>query len=595
MPRSFALGAWLQRVVIPLILTTLIVLFLFYDRLILDANLRNLKTSLSVLDSATGVDQAEAALLLVDQTLVAEMAQAAIDLKTLAALEYVHGTLATGEQKRPVEDAQIMVAALAEDRAATRSGFLTTLDEIVTGVQAAFRQATSPPYRPEVGTTSPEIHLGRLKETIQEERLGHFDKAAEGYEKLLKDYPNYSDRSALRLRLGYVYQRTQALDQAERLYRQVLKQSSDSKERDVARQMLAGLDRGRGDQRQVELLKQRLSTLATGPERQQLTFELGSLLIRLYAMEKAAKTFQQAILTNPEGEWALPSLFKEAWCLRYLGRFDEALDRYQEILHRQPKGLWAEAAQHQMAEAYKAMGNYDAAAQIYEKVVTEAQDPALVAIVQAQTGAMYQYDLKDPEKARLLFEDLSRHFISSPFGGIGKQLEQLHATKAIRASSLWSQTPVLSWMQTFLPTFVDVFSARLNRYMQAAELKQLTRRYTEEEFRELVVRRIQERFPGQVTDIVTEIHPGEYAGSGKVRMGRLTFQISGRVGIRLVDERPHAVIRELKIGPLSVPEGIRKLLENQVNDAVDRQPDLLKVKQYELKDGWVLIAVERTG
>ncbi len=590
---------WLGRAGIPLALAAFFGFFFLYNRFILDVNLQNLRTSLSILGNATGVGQAEAALVLVDLALVAEMARTDVDLKTLATLQYTQGTLAFGSSRRPVEDAQIMMAALAEERAVARPGWLTALDGAVSKVQATFRQGTLFPRRAAPGTWTSEIDAARLNQATQLERLGKFSEAAEAYEQLLKAYPTYLGRTGLKLRLGYVYQRSKKIDQAEKLYREVSQESRNPQEIEVAHQMLSRLVLSYAQKGEVKALEQYLSTLGPGPEQQRAAFELGSVLIRSYAMEEAAKAFHQAVEAAPQGALALPSLFKEAWCLKYLGRLEEALERYRQILEKEPKGVWAAASQHQIAELYKATGDYPSAALAYEQAIAKTSDQALQALIQVQTGSIYRYDLKNLEQAKAHFKLLSDRFVSSPFGAVEKQLEQMETAKTSRITpppgSLTTGIPIVTWLQGFLPNFAGVFSERLARYMKAAGLRTLTRRYTEDEFRELVVRRIQERFPGQVTDIETEIHPGGFYGSGTVHLGPLSFPTEGRVGIQIVDEQPHVEINEIKVGTLAAPDWLRRFMETQVNEAIDQEAPLLKIKRYELGEGWALISIELVG
>lgn len=589
------LRRWLFLLRVPIVAVGVVLFLSGYNRFIVNASLQNLKTSLSVLDAAAGVGQAEAALLLVDQTLVSAMAQEEIDLKVLTSLQYVQGVLATDQPERPVTDARVMVATLAQEQTATRRGLLSTLDAVATGVQGAFQRVALLPRQVGWRAVSQEIDVDRLDQAVRRERVGLFQEAAGDYEELLKVYPNYAGRTGLKLRLGYVYQRIQTFDRAQQLYRQVLKESRDLKEVDVAREMLEQLAQIKGKERQAQLLGERLSQLGAGPERQRVAFQIGSLLIQLYQMDKAAEAFHQAVLADPEGEGVSQGLFKEAWCLKSLGRFEEAVEAFRDLIRRDPGGSWAAAAHHQIAEVYKAGGNYEGAAQTYERIIAEAKDKALVAIVQAQTASTYLFDLHDPDKAAAHFRDLALHLPASPFSTIEQKIQKLHADEispAATRSSLTPGSPILGWLEASLPTFVEVFAKRLVVYMESVGERELSRRYTEEEFREQVVRRVRELFPGQIGDIATRIRPDGFRGSGSVRVGLLTFQVEGRVGITVVEERPHAVIHELKVGPLEVPGPLRKVVETRVNQAIDRLQLPLKVTRYETKDGYAWITVE---
>ncbi len=611
---------WLVWARIPLALLGIGCFFTLYNRFILDINLRNLKTSLSVLDKATGVGQAEAALILVDQALVAEMAKEELNLKNLAVLQYAQGTLATDQRQRPVEDAQVMVASMTQDKSADRPALLTAIDGVVSGIQYVFGQATLLPRQ--IGPVSDKIDSAQLSQAMRWERLGSLKEAAQAYQKLLEDYPTYSGRATLKLKLGYIHQRMQEFDQAARFYRETSAEAQTIKELQTARQLLDNLAQIQRKDWEARSLEERLFTLGAGSERQRVAFELGSSYIQLEALDKAARTFHQAILADPKGDLALPSLFKEAWCLRTVGRFDDALQRFQEIIRQNPKGQWAAASYHQIAEAYKAAGDYDAAIRSYEKILSETEDQAFIAIVHAQTGATYRYDLKNPEKAAFYLQTLPNKFPASSFSSMEQQIQHAEATKSLPNRSgpitpatplttapvmprkpqpspagpegpvLQAGSPLMGWIESFLPLFVDVFCERLARYMQVVGETAITRRFTEQEFRELVVRRVRERFPGQVTDVTANIRSNGFIGAGTVRLGILTFTVRARVGIQLVEDRPHTRIEEIRVGAIEIPETLRTMLETRVNQVIDRAQYPLKIKKYELSDGYALISVE---
>jgi|GEM_PF-2029853 len=586
---------------IPIALLGVVLFFILYNRFLLDTNLQNLKTSLSILNTATDVGHAEAALLLVNKTLVAEMAKEEIDLKTLANLQYAQGALSSDQRQRRVEDAQTMVSVSTQEQVASRPAFLTTLDGVVTGVQAAFRQVTLLPRQVAGGPASQEINMAQLQKAIRLERLGQLAQAAQGYEGLLATYPNYVGRPLLKLRLGYVYERTQDFDRAGRLYQEALRETRDPKEAEVARQMLEGLLQAKRKGLTAKALEQRLTTLGAGSERQQVAFELGSLLIQLHQLEKAAKTFREGVSAAPEGKLALPCLFKEAWALRTLGRFEEALSRFEEIVRRDPKSSWAVASQSQIAEAYKAMGNYEAAAKTYEQALAKAPDKVTQATLRLQTGWTYLNDLHNKQKAEAYLRRwLTPAYPLRPMESKSKETPPPAPPAPVSITlSLQPDTPIVAWLEKFLPIFSEVFDERLAKYMKSANLTNLTRKFTQEEFRELVVRRVQQQFPGQLSDVSTKIKAEGFVGSGMARIESYTFYVEARVGIRVVNERPYTVVQEIKvaapnnpIGSLVASEDLRKLLEKRVNEKVEHQTSALKIKRYELYDGYALISVE---
>lgn len=573
------LRRWLLLLRIPMALGGVAIFFTLYNRFILDANLQNLKVSLSVLNSAANVGQAEAALFLVDQTLVAEMAREDADLKTLSVLQYAQGTLGSGERQRPAQDTRAMVAAVVQE--AERPGLLAALDGLAAGTQSAWQQAVLLPRRLMGGGSA-----------------------------------------IAKLRQGYMLQRTGDLVRAERLYREALQETADAQELRAARQMLTALAHIRGKEPDVRAMEQRLSILGPGPERQRAAFQLGSLLIQVFAFEKAARTFREATQAAPQGKLALPSLLKEGWCLRASGDTEGALNRFQELIQKDSAGDWAATACLQLAQIYQAAGDKEGALQSFEKAIATVQDKALLAALLAQAGSFALYDLKNPEKAAGFFSRLASKFPASPYSGIPRNLPDApplapvpvtpkdiplpapgaasaleppqQQPEAAAIISLAADSSLMKWLEQFLPIFVEVFSERLIQYMEAVGKKSLTREFTEVEFKDLVLRRVQGKFAGYVSSVNTRIHPDGFIGSATVRLGELTFPVEARIGISVVDEKAHAVIEEIKMENLVFSPESRLELETRINIAIDQQRYPLKIKKYELYEGYALISVELT-
>lgn len=592
---ALSLRRWLDLARIPLALLGVVLFFAFYNRFILDANLQNLKSSLSVLDKATGVGQAEAALLLVDQTLTAEMSREEVNLENVAALQYAQGALASDEPDRPVDDAQVMVENVAAEKSSARNGVLATLDGIVTGTQSTLRRLTLFPRQAGKDPGSQEIDTARLHQAFFWERRGRFLEAAEAYEQLLKNYPKYIDQGALRLRLGYAYQRLQSFDKAQRLYRDLIRQSSRPDERAAAGQMLNQLLRAKDLEGKALALEKRLAPLGSGPERQRLGFELGQLWLKLYRMDKAAESFRLAVLSDPEGEWVNPSLFKQGWALRSLGRFGEALRVLQELLRRDPEGPWGSTALLQTAETYKALGQIQQAMDSYDQILKNSKNHPFVALALGHAGCTALYELKDANKAKEYFNRLAAQFPASPLSTLEKDLARLQARKAtlIVEQPLMAGIPLFGWAQKTLPVFVQVFADRLAKYMDGVGETDLTRKYTGEEFQKIVLERVQQLFPGQIRDVKIKIRPKGYVGTGIVRLGPFSFPVEGHLGIEVVNDRPHVIIREIRVWKVPVMEALRKQLAAQVNRTIDTLRLPIKVKAYETREDYCWITVER--
>lgn len=583
---------------IPIAILGVAAFFTFYNRFILNSNLENLKNSLSALEQASGIGNAEAALVLLDQTLVTEMAREEMDLTRLASLQYAQEALGSDRLDRPVDDVQAISGKVVEQEAQARPDFLSTLDTVVTGTQGALRGVALLPRRIASGKLSTEIDSTRLQQAIASERQGRIAEAIPLYEDLLRSYPRYADRAALRLRLGNLYQRTQSFDQARAQFRKVLQESLRPHELHAARAMLERLGQVPRLQRQAQAVEKKLVPLGAGPDRQKLAFELGHLRLRLYNMEKAAEAFDLAAASDPDGELFYPALLKQGWALQSAGRFDEATPVLERVIRPDPRSSWAAAAYLQLAHGHKARGQYEAALKVYEELGRKnSEAKSLLAFALTGAGSTAAYDLQDPEKARGYFARLASEFPASALSTIEQDLSRIQTQKAalaVRSAAPFGiGSPLFGWIQNTLPVFVQTFSDRLAKYMDSVEETAFTRKYTEAEFRNIVLRRVQERFPDQIRAVQVRIRPDGYSGSCSIHLGPLSFSVEGRVGVRLSGQRPHVVIHELRVWKIPVIEPIRKHLENQVNQAIDKLRLPIRVTEYQFGEGYCLIRVER--
>ncbi len=583
---------------IPIAILGVAAFFTFYNRFILNSNLENLRASLGALEQASGIGNAEAALVLLDQTLVTEMAKEEMDLTRLASLQYAQEALGSDRLDRPVDDIQAISGKVVEEEAQARPGFLSTLDTVVTGTQGVLRGVALLPRRIASGKLSTEIDSTRLQQAIASERRGRVSEAIPLYEELLRSYPRYADRAALRLRLGNLYLRAQSFNQARTQFQKTLQESVKPQELHAARAMLDRLGQVPRLQRQAQTLEKKLLPLSAGPDRQKLAFELGHLRLQLYEMEEAAEAFDLAATADPEGDLFYPSLLKQAWALQSIGRFDEATQVLGRVIRPDPRSSWAAAAYLQTAQIQKAQGQYEAALQIYDELLQQnSKAKSLVGLAIAQAGCTATYDLGDPERAGQYFNQLARHFPGSPLSDIGKDLSRIQTQKAAlavqSAAPFGIGSPLFGWIQNTLPVFVKTFSDRLAKYMDAVGEKEFTRKYTEAEFRNIVLQRVQERFPGQIRAVQVRIRPDGYSGSCSIHLGPLSFPLEGRLGIQLSGLRPHVVIHEMRVWRVPVVGPIRRHLENQANQAIDKLRLPIRVLEYEFGEGYCLIRVER--
>ncbi|MBI4314021.1 MAG: tetratricopeptide repeat protein [Candidatus Omnitrophica bacterium] len=566
------------------ILVPLAVFLVVYNRVVVDVNLQNLKLSLRILGRADAVGKAEAAMTLIDQNLLYSVGPAGGDASEVAALQYAKGVL-NSDPRRMVEDAQTMVSTVVAKRIEERGGFVDTLDDLNEGVREAIQRVLLVPrFVLQTGKLSDQVDVELLSQAVRYERLGELLRAERIYHKLLDQHKNYRGRGDLKLRLGYLYHRQRSFTSAEKIYREVLKESPDPVEMGIARQLLARLKKAQRESEEIKALEKKLNQTVVPEQRQQLVFDLGVLQMQLFDFDGAVRSFKLSADAQPAAPLAAHAQFRRAWCLKYTGQYDDSVVLFEELTRLAPGLSMNAAAQAQIADAYRSTGRYEAAAEALESAASQAQDQALAAMFTAQVGSMHLIDLNDPEKAEAYFRRVEQSFPASSVSSVKQSIQQFQAEKAltrVKTERLEAGVPVFGWIEKSMPAFVEVFASRLAGYMKGVGETEVRRKLTEKDFKELVVRRVQEKFPGQMTDVVFDIEPDGFKGSMSVRVGMMWFPVAGKAKLTAVDGRLHVEVSELTVGHIPAPEALRTILETGVNETLDQTDLPLRIEQFE--------------
>lgn len=588
--RRFRLYGQMAALVLPIV-----AFFIVYDRVIVDINLRNLKTALRALDQAGDVSKAEAAMALVDQNLLYTVALSLADTETLSSLEYAKSALSS-PRARSVDDARAMVAAVVAQQVEARGGIISTLDDLHDATGRAIQQVLRMPgavlRRVRLSDT---IDVDALRRALTAERVGQWDVADAQYRELLRDYPNYAGRGDLQLRLGYLAHRRQRWGEARQWYRHVLAESPDPVEAGIARQLLVQLEKSQGWAADAQVLRGRLASVSESDpaERQQIALNLGILQMRLMAMADAADSFRTAAEARPSHPLALQARFRQAWCLKYLGRHEEAIVLF-DALRGEPESPLATLAHIEIAGAFHAMGQYAAAVEYFEAAAQHSQDQALSALLTTQAGSIALYDQHDSTLAESLFRRVQHEYPASEASTMSQAIQELRTIKDVPAldmTQLAPTVPALGWLESALPALVETFARRLAEAMRAAGETEHARRLTENDFQQYVVRRVQERFAGQLRDAEVRIQPDGFRGSASITAAGLAFPVNGAAQIGLVEGRPHVRVTHMDIGRIPIPSVVLQLLSDRVNGAIDRAKLPLRVRQFVPVQGAVDVSV----
>jgi tetratricopeptide (TPR) repeat protein len=160
---------------------------------------------------------------------------------------------------------------------------------------------------------------------------------------------------------------------------------------------------------QARRLRKRISNLGERDKLQNAYYLLANTYTLLSEFEKAKEAYQKAIALNPDSYLAAKSRFNLAWNEKNWGDPEKAIKEFEETRHARHGTSSLEAfSKYQIGEAYKKKGDYEKAVSIYEE--SEAKHKRLAQIASLQAGITLLYDLKQPEKAREVFEKAKTRF-----------------------------------------------------------------------------------------------------------------------------------------------------------------------------------------
>ena len=571
------------------------VFFAVYNRLVVDANLKNLKLALKVLGQSDAAGKAEAAMTLVDQNLLYQMSLGHDTSSEVVALEYTKGVLA-GDPRRPVGDAQAMVSAVLAQRTEHRSGFAELLGDLNDRLSDAVQRVILMPRVLGQGRLSGDIDAQRLSQAIEADRSGDFAKAEALYRTLLQEFPTYSGRGDLNLRLGYLYHRHRSFADAERTYLEILRDTQDLMEAKVARQLLGQLGQSQQAMAALPGLQRQLEAAPDPEKRQGAAFELALKQMATFDFDGAISNFQLAAETLPKTPTAAQALFRRGWCLKYLGRYDEALPVFEALGQQTSNPSLAAAATAQLAATHRALGQYQQAEEALTTAANQTQDKKLASMLTAQAGSVALLDENNPTRAEQSFHRLEQSFPASSVSSIRQTMEQIQAQKAeappIAPVPVVGGPPVLGWMETALPALVQTFATRLADHMVSSGRQEYTRRLTESDFENLVIHRVYERFPGQLRDLRIRIEPDGFRGSVMIRLVGLWFPAEGYGRVSSTPTgRLHVDMLELTAARIPVPRALLTLLGDRVNLIIDQMKLPLRVYQFTPVTGGVDVRV----
>ena len=152
---------------------------------------------------------------------------------------------------------------------------------------------------------------------------------------------------------------------------------------------------------------------------------------------------------------------------------------------------------------------------------------------------------------------------------------------------------ILAGLELGLPMFVNAFEERLARYMSVVNEKELTKLFTDDDFEVHILKRVQGEFPGALKEPKVKIRSDGFQGSLKMKLSEeMNARLAGRVGIQVVEDRPHVVLYDLKVDEKEVSPALLKSLEWSINTMIDGHEFPLKVKRFWMYEGSVMITVE---
>lgn len=389
------------------IICIVVIFFIVYNNFLLDKSLAALDVSLQALK----MGETAGASLLLNIDSVNEVTKPDFDESRVAKLDYVGSTI---KERSTTEDVGIVLSNLIDEKKKQKMNLVKVLDNATLALKRTTSAGAS--------AITAKDKKRRVKELLEEATAAHYKGE---------------------------------FDRAKTLYLEIIDKSGATYYGNIAKALLASLDKQSAIlQKRTELTSQ-LKQLSDKIQILDACLELGKLEMQLFNFPQAIDYFDR-ILQEPAGpEIAAKAKFYMAWANKQTGNLDKSMVYFEELINESKDEKFITTSRFQVADTLKRKGEFEKAAQMFKDLAQQHSDSKMAPVSLIFSKYTYLFDLNDTEKANeVAMELISSHPDSDLLESVRKQtkikgspLEKLTTTKEAvgedALTKLWSTVPVL--------------------------------------------------------------------------------------------------------------------------------------------------------
>jgi len=351
--------------------------------------------------------------MILDATVLKELSSQKIDSQSLINLDFATNITKGAQVLNQAKDVKFALAEVLDKKKKSRNPVLLALDDVNNkiikagaSVKNSFRKSAS---KESVITDLDEKIIDGAREL---QTKGDLEGAIKIYEDAIKQVPQYEGIE--KLRLGFIYQSLDNFNRAKVLYEQVARNAPEDEIVSFAQRLLDNLKNIVDLNNKKKFLEESISKEAQTDKLQAMYYELGNVNGMIRSFEPACAAYNKVIELGPGTEIAKKAKFNLAFIYKMQSKYSDSEKIFSQLSQDAPQSDLAADSNYWVADNLRSQGKYDEAIQKFQEVAQQYKNrPELSAVSAFRAGYVCLYDVKDPDKAKTLFNTLKTDFSDS--------------------------------------------------------------------------------------------------------------------------------------------------------------------------------------
>lgn len=397
-----------------------VVFFLVYNIYIVDRSISDIQFALEQTAKAQSIEGMQGLDIILDAVVLKELAPKTMNSKSLVKLDFVSGVARDAEILSQTKDAKFMLSEVLEAKRKDRNAVLNVIDGINEKILKTSENVRDRIIKAALKeTVVVDFEEGSFSAAKGLEVQGDLYAAIKAYEDILKTMPQYCGPE--KLRLASLYQKTGNLGKARIIYEELENNSSYSESGHIARRLLEGLKNLASLQDEVNNLEARISREIQPQVLQDLYYQLGAVKGELEDFAAAAAAYKKSLEIDSQTSIGQKAKFNLGFIYKFQKKYPDSETVFRQLSDAGVKTDLGEGSNYWVADSLRSQGRYEESALKFQDVSQKISDESLASMSLFRAGYTYLYDLKDPERARLWFDQLKNKFGNLPIASYSQE------------------------------------------------------------------------------------------------------------------------------------------------------------------------------